>query len=116
MHVISIKRILLILNILICCHIYIIYGEELKIKSPSAIVMEVSSGRVLYAKNIQDKRKIASTTKLMTAMVVMDNCKLSDTVEVSKCAAGTRWLRGRNNCGRKNYCREFVIWVIIRKW
>lgn len=62
--------------------------ENLKITSPAAIVMEVSSGRILYAKNIDAKRKIASTTKLMTAMVVMDNCKLSDIAEISKHAAG----------------------------
>jgi len=82
------QKLLLVFFVLIVCNIQVIFADELKITSPAAIVMEVSTGRVLYAKNIQAERKIASTTKLMTAMVVMDNCKLSDTAEISKHAAG----------------------------
>lgn len=82
------KKCLLVLLALISCNIQVVFAEVLKITSPAAIVMEVSTGRVLYAKNIDTKRKIASTTKLMTAMVVMDNCNLSDTTEISKHASG----------------------------
>ena len=89
MQVKNLKKFLIILNVLICCNIYDIYAEDLKITSQSAIVMEVSTGRVLYAKNIQAKRKIASTTKLMTAIIVMDNCNtyklISPPIAVSIC-------------------------------
>lgn len=65
-----------------------VYGESVLISSPSAIVMEVSSGRILFEKNISEKRKIASTTKLMTAMVVLDMCDISKTTVISAKAAG----------------------------
>lgn len=50
-------------------------------------VMEVSSGRILYSKNAAVKRSIASTTKIMTALVALENGSLQDEVTVSKRAA-----------------------------
>lgn len=65
-----------------------VYATDISISSAAGIVMEVTTGRILYEKNITEKRKIASTTKLMTAMVVLDNCDISKTTVVSKKAAG----------------------------
>lgn len=72
--------------------IYICFGHkyvlaEISVDSPVAIVMETSTKRILFEKNIYEKRKIASTTKLMTAMITLDKCKLTDTVTISKNAA-----------------------------
>ena len=55
----------------------------------NAIVMDADSGRVLYEHNAYDKKSIASTTKIMTAIVVLENCKLEDVVTVSYKAATT---------------------------
>ncbi len=52
------------------------YGE-------AAIVMEVSTGAVLYAKNIDSKQYPASITKLLTALVALENGELSDEVTFS---------------------------------
>ncbi len=38
---------------------------------------------------------MASTTKIMTATIVLENSNLDKTVEVSKKAAGTRWFSFR---------------------
>ena len=46
------------------------------------IVMDADSGRVLYAKNIDEKHLIASTTKIMTALVVLNNARVEDIVTV----------------------------------
>lgn len=62
---------------------------ELKITSTAAIVMEQSTGRVLYEKNMRKRVKIASTTKILTAIVAIENGDLSDMVTISKKAAGT---------------------------
>lgn len=48
----------------------------------STIVMEVSSGRVLYSKNASDPKLIASITKIMTCLVVLENANLTDKVTV----------------------------------
>jgi D-alanyl-D-alanine carboxypeptidase (penicillin-binding protein 5/6) len=45
---------------------------------PSAIVIEVSTGTVACATNANQRRPIASTTKLMTALLTLERAKLSD--------------------------------------
>lgn len=39
----------------------------------SAIIMDVDSGRILYENNINAKKLIASTTKIMTCIIVLEN-------------------------------------------
>lgn len=59
------------------------------INSRTAIVYDRISKQVLYGKNEYNKVKMASTTKIMTAIVIIENNDLTQTVEVSKKAAGT---------------------------
>lgn len=47
------------------------YGDA----SKSSIVIERSSGRIMHAKNIHQKMPMASTTKIMTALVAIENCE-----------------------------------------
>ena len=47
------------------------------ITAPSAAVIEASTGTVVYAKNAQQERGMASTTKLMTALVALDHKPLT---------------------------------------
>lgn len=61
--------------------------ESPRIPSGSAIVMDRITGRILYEKNAYIKRPIASTTKIMTAILALEKGKLSDIVTVSSRAA-----------------------------
>ena len=61
---------------------------EPTINSRAAIVYERSSGKILYGKEENKKRKMASTTKIMTAIVVLENANLDDIVTISSKAAG----------------------------
>jgi D-alanyl-D-alanine carboxypeptidase len=54
-----------------------------EIASPSAIVMEVNTGTVLYEKNSHDQHYPASITKIMTTMLAIENCSLDETVVFS---------------------------------
>lgn len=58
-----------------------------KISAGAAIVMDTISGRVLYEKNAYTRRSIASTTKIMTAIVAIENGNDDEDVIVSKRAA-----------------------------
>lgn len=58
-----------------------------KLSSDSAIVMELSTGTVLYEKNIHKKHYPASITKIMTSLLVTEHTSLSETVTVSEAAA-----------------------------
>lgn len=64
-------------------------ADEIKITSTSAILMEQDTKRVLYGKNYRNKVKIASTTKILTAIVAIENKSLEDMVTISKKASGT---------------------------
>ena len=65
------------------------FSEEPLINSRSAIVFDRNSKQVLFEKNENEKRKMASTTKIMTAIIVIENAKLDDIVKVSAKAAST---------------------------
>lgn len=69
---------------------------EISVSAKSAVVMEASTGRVLYQKNAHEKMPMASTTKIMTALVAIENGNLSDMVTVSANASGVEgssiWL------------------------
>ncbi len=51
------------------------------IYSESGIVMDVDTGSILYGKNINDKHYPASITKVLTALVALENCDLDSTVK-----------------------------------
>ncbi len=54
------------------------------LSSDSAIVMEVSTGTILYKKNIHKQHYPASITKIMTSLLALENSSLSETVTFSK--------------------------------
>jgi serine-type D-Ala-D-Ala carboxypeptidase (penicillin-binding protein 5/6) len=53
------------------------------VKAPSAIVIEVTTGTVACARQADKERSIGSTTKLMTALLTLEEAKLSDTFKAS---------------------------------
>ena len=61
---------------------------ELAVSAKAAILMHADSDRVLYEKNADERMLIASTTKIMTAIVVLEHCELDDLVEVDSRSAG----------------------------
>jgi len=55
-----------------------------ELESAAAIVMEASTGSVLYNKNAYDAYYPASTTKLMTSLLAIEQCPLSDIITCSR--------------------------------
>ena len=51
------------------------------INSEAGIVMDIDSGAILYAKNIDEQHYPASITKIMTALVALENYELDETVK-----------------------------------
>lgn len=64
-------------------------ASSLNLNARSCIVLDRNSQKILYGKNEYNKVKMASTTKIMTATIIIENCNLNDTVVVSKKAAST---------------------------
>lgn len=61
--------------------------SALSLHATYACVMDADSGRVLYQKKANTKAAMASTTKIMTALLALESGKLEDTVTVSSYAA-----------------------------
>ena len=53
----------------------------------AAVLMDGDSGRILYGKNENEIMPMASTTKVMTLIVVLENASLDDTVTISSYAS-----------------------------
>lgn len=62
---------------------YSFANEDVQISAPSVILMDYASGKILYEKNANQRMYPASTTKLMTAILTLENCELSDIATVS---------------------------------
>ena len=62
------------------------FANEVNLNSEAAILVEISTGRIIYEKNSTKKLYPASTTKILTAILVIENCNLDDLVTVRESA------------------------------
>ncbi len=62
-------------------------SAESVINAPSAILVDGDSGQVLWSNNANQRRAPASTTKIMTALIVLERGNLNDSVKISAGAA-----------------------------
>lgn len=60
-----------------------------RIEATAAILVDAETGQVLYEKNADERRSIASTTKIMTALLIIERGQLDAVCSVSKRAAET---------------------------
>lgn len=78
------KRILIIsILIIITSVINTFASEEPTLYSPSVILMESETGKILFEKNAKAQAYPASTTKMLTAILALENCNLHDIATVS---------------------------------
>ncbi|MBI5079575.1 D-alanyl-D-alanine carboxypeptidase [Candidatus Wolfebacteria bacterium] len=66
----------------------------LELQAQAALAISVDGGRVYYNKNIETQRPIASLTKLMTAIVVLENYDLDKVVRISSNAVKREGIMG----------------------
>ena len=81
----KLKKILLLFLMLISIS-SLAFAAELNLNSEAAILVEVSTGRILYEKNSTKQLYPASTTKILTAILVLENCDLDEKVTVRETA------------------------------
>lgn len=68
-------------------------SNELKLNSRVALIYDRNSGNILYEKNGNKQTPMASTTKIMTAIVILENCDLTEVVTIDAKSAGTGGAR-----------------------
>ena len=74
------------------------------ISAKRAYVLDAVSGRVLYERNPHEQSLIASTTKIMTALIVCEQCNVLDRMRIPKEAVGIE--------GSSMYLREGEVLTI----
>lgn len=62
-------------------------GEPTDLYAHAAVLMDADTGRILFEKNGTEQLPMASTTKIMTLLVTLENADLEGTVQVSSYAA-----------------------------
>ena len=84
------------------------------INSRSAVVIDRNSKTLLFGKNENIKRAMASTTKIMTALIVIENTNLDTTIEISKKAAGIGGSRLKISAGDNISIRDLLYGLMLR--
>lgn len=86
---------------------------DISVSAKSAILIEAGTGRVLYEKDADTPRPIASTTKLMTALVVLENAGLEDTVTVTAESQGVEGTSMYLRTGDELTVRELLYGLML---
>lgn len=101
------KKILLFLVLLIPLNTF-------AISASSAITMDLDTGRVLYGYNINEQRLIASTTKIMTALIAIERGNLEEEIEVTDIIYKAYGSAIYIEVGEKLTLRDLLYGLILR--
>ncbi len=94
-------------------------AEELKpteLYAKSAVLMDGDSGRVLYEKDGYAAMANASTTKILTCILTLENCDLDSEVEVSALAASQPKVHLGMSAGQKFYMRDLLYGLMLESF
>lgn len=89
-------------------------SEEIEINSRIAVAYDRSTGNVIWGKNENKRTAMASTTKIMTAIITVENANLDDVVTVSAKAAGTGGSRLGLKKDDKITLRDLLYGLMLR--
>ena len=84
------------------------------INSRAYAIIDRNTNTVLLGKDENTKRKMASTTKIMTAIIILENCNLNETITISKKAAGTGGSRLGLKTGDKITIHDLLYGLMLK--
>ena len=88
-------------------------AQEIPVSAGEAVA-EVSSGRILFEKDGQRSLPMASTTKILTATIIIEDCDLDQTVTVPEQAAGVEGSSVYLVAGEKMTVRDLLYGLMLR--
>ena len=88
--------------------------SSLSINSRAYVVIDRNTNSILLEKNSNQKRKMASTTKIMTAIVVIEHRDLSEIATISKKSANTGGSRLGLKTGDKVSVRDLLYGLMLK--
>ncbi len=87
--------------------------KESNLYAQSAVLMDARTGRVLYEKNGNDVLPMASTTKIMTLLVALEEGNLEDVVTVSSYAASMPDVQLNIREGEQYYLKDLLYSLML---
>lgn len=87
---------------------------ELSVQARAAILIEAESGRVLYEQNADERLPMASTTKVMTALIAVEHCAMDEIVTAGPNASGVEGTSIYLSEGEKLTMREMLQGLMLR--
>lgn len=72
----------------------------------------VAGNRVLWSRKLDVQRAMASTTKIMTALIVLESCSLKESVRITKAAARTPYATGLR-AGERRSVRKLLELMLV---
>lgn len=85
-----------------------------KLKAKSYALIEANTGRVVASNNTYKKYPMASTTKLMTALLVFEHCKMDDVVTITKTTVNTECSSMDFKVGEKYYVKTLLHALLLK--
>ena len=87
--------------------------ELMNLYAQSAILMDADRGRILFGKNEDEIRSMASTTKIMTCILVLEKMKEEQIVEISNHASSQPKVRLGLRAGEKYYMKDLLYSLML---
>lgn len=84
------------------------------VTADAAVLMDATTGEVLYDKNMHQRRPPASTTKILTAIIALESGRLDEEVTVSPQAAATPGSSMYLFTGQRILLRELVAGLLMK--
>jgi len=104
----------LLITILVQQPVYVRADEtKLRLYAKAAVLMDADSGRVLYDQCGSEQLAMASTTKIMTLIVTLENASMDDTVEVSAYAASMPQVHLGMRSGEQYRLRDLALSLML---
>ena len=88
--------------------------EAISVSAECACVIDALTGRVIYNKNMEKQHTMASTTKIMTALVALENSMPDQIVTVSKNAAGKEGTSLYLKAGQKATMEDLLYGLMLQ--
>ena len=101
------KKLIILILILFPINIYADSGR-------STVVMDIDSGRIVYSKNMYEKKLIASTTKIMTCILVLENMNLDKEIIVGEEVLSMYGTNIYLEVGEKIKVRDLLYGLMLR--
>ena len=94
----------------------VVLAEEPKVNAISAVVVDGDTGRILWGKNENKPMAMASTTKIMTALVALENSDITKETTVSKNATLASPVKMHLSVGEKMTIEQLLYAMMLQSY